>query len=65
MIEKIIDMICDNGDRFNLLNNGYEIEGCERGYLYFDTESKEFIELGYGKGYEPIVINIKKTIETA
>lgn len=50
MIKKLLEFekeILENYERYELLNNGYEIPGCECGMLFADRETNTYIELGY------------------
>lgn len=42
---------------FDLLNNGYYIENCDYGELYFSKERKEYVEVGYKDG-KPVSFKI-------
>lgn len=35
---------------FKLLDNGYDIENCDTGYLYLNKNDESFLEVGYKHG---------------
>lgn len=48
--EKLWDTVLNHGTEYELLNNGYDIENCDSGYLYLNKTDKTFLELGYKNG---------------
>ena len=59
--EKLWDDLLSSYTNYELLNNGYDIENCDRGYLYLNKKDKTFIEVGY-KRSDVVYLAFRKEI---
>lgn len=48
MYNDILKNLFENNDYdFEIMNNGYAIDGCDYGILYYSKKYKKYMEIGY------------------
>lgn len=60
--EQTYNKIITKSYRYELLNNGYQIDGCKFGELYYDNIEHNYIEVGFDSDNSVIYFRLKEAL---